>query len=282
LTRILHLSDLHFGFHRPSLVEPLLARINRDCSDLVVVTGDLTHRGRPGEYRLAAEFLSRIEAPVMAMPGNHDVPLYNLPVRFLRPFGGYRQAIDADLAPSQQVGGVRVQALNSTDPFAWQRGVLREGEIGRIIAGLDPLACNILALHHPLQQLPQVDKKLAQRAPEALARMAAAGVDLVLSGHLHVWASDGLLALGYPEILQIQAGTALCARISDGQNEYALLDIAADRVSVTRHIAPMQRDDFNDIDVQDFRRRDGVWQLADQSLTLPMVPGVTETALRTA
>ena len=113
MTRILHLSDLHFGFHRQSLVEPLLARINRAAADLVVVTGDLTHRGRPGQYGLAADFLSRITAPVLSVPGNHDVPLYNIPVRFLIPWRGYRLAINPDLDPAGVAGRVRVLGLNS-------------------------------------------------------------------------------------------------------------------------------------------------------------------------
>lgn len=288
MTRIVHLSDLHFGFHREALVGPLLDRVNRARADLVVVTGDLTHRGRPGQFRAAAGFLSRIEAPVMAVPGNHDVPLYNIPVRFLVPWAGYRQAIDTDLAPTRAAGSIRVLGLNSVDPFTWQRGVIREGEIGRLISGLDPLATNIVALHHPLQQLPAIDKQLAQRAPQALRRLEDAGVRIVLSGHLHIWAAEALLPHGHPHVLQVQAGTALCARPSDLQNEFAVLQTDSDRLVIERHIAPMDKDGFQPPQILTFHCTEAGWttggapQATAVTRSVPILPGATDTAFSTA
>nr|WP_256447698.1 metallophosphoesterase [Paracoccus marinaquae] len=276
------MSDLHFGLHRGDLVGALLDRINHARADLVVVTGDLTHRGRPGQFRQAAGFLARINAPVMAVPGNHDVPLYNIPLRFAWPFAGFSEAIGADLAPTRAAGTVRVLGLNSTDPFSWQRGVIRRGEIDRLIGGIDPLATNILALHHPLQQLPAIDKELATRAPEALRRLGAAGLHVVLSGHLHLWDCGGLLACGHPGVLQIQAGTALCSRLGDRQNEFAVLDFAGTGLTVERHVAPMAQEGFQPPERLHFRRGGGVWQALDQGPPVPMLPGATDTAFRTA
>lgn len=283
MTRILHLSDLHFGFHRADLVEPLLARINRASADLVVVTGDLTHRGRPGQYQDAAGFLSRITAPVMAVPGNHDVPLYNIPVRFLIPWRGYRRAIDPDLQPVRAAGQVRVLGLNSVDPFAWQRGLIRDGAVGRLIAGLDPLVTNIVALHHPLQHMPMVDKELPARADGTLRRLEQAGVRIVLSGHLHVWTAANLLDHGHRGVLQIQAGTALCARASDLQNEFAVLDIDGTDLTIHRHIAPMTQADFGAPQRQRLSCAGGEWRLVEgSSEPVPILPGATETAFSTA
>lgn len=282
MTRIAHLSDLHFGFHRAALVGPLLERINRARVDLVVVTGDLTHRGRPGQFRDAAGFLDRIQVPVMTVPGNHDLPLHTVPMRFLRPLAGYRQAIAPDPAPVRAVGEVRVLGLDSADPFAWERGVIREGQISRILASLDPLATNIVALHHPLQQMPMVDKQLARRAPEALRRFEAAGVRLVLSGHLHRWAAAGLLDLGHPGVLQVQAGTALCARIDDPPNEFAVLQIEGDDLMIERHIAALPRPEFLPPRRSHFSRAGGVWRALDQAGPVPMLPGATDTAFSTA
>lgn len=260
MTRILHLSDLHFGFHREALVGPLLDQISAARPDLVVVTGDLTHRGRPEQFRQAAAFLSRITAPLMAVPGNHDVPLYNIPVRFLRPYADYDQEVSPDRAPTGAAGWARVHGVNSVDPFAWQRGVVHEADIDRVIGSLDALAMNIVALHHPLQQLPQVDKELARRAPEALARFEEAGVRIALTGHLHLWDAGGLLSHGHPHLLQIQAGTALCARESDLQNEFALLDIDGDDLVIERHVAPMSESGFRPPKALHFTYRPEGWQ----------------------
>ncbi len=282
MTRILHLSDLHFGFHRAELVQPLLDRINCLRADLVVVTGDVTHRGRSAQYAQAAQFLSQIRAPLMVVPGNHDVPLYNLPVRWLRPFGGYRHAIDRDLAPMRVAGQARVIGMNSVDAFAVQRGIIRDAEIGRVIGSLDPLAMNIVALHHPMEHLAQVDKDLSRHAPQALARLAGAGGQIVLSGHLHVWATGAMLdQTAHPQVLQVQAGTALCARLSDRQNEFAVLDIDGGDLVIERHIAPMDRDEFDTPEFEYFARRDGIW-IAGQPPETPIVPGATETAFSTA
>lgn len=282
MTRIVHLSDLHFGFHRAELVGSLLDRINRAGADLVVLTGDITHRGRRAQYDAAAAFLSRIQAPLMVVPGNHDVPLYNLPVRWLAPWHGFRRIVGPDLTPTWQPGNVRVLGLNSVDPFAVQRGVVREKEIGRVTASLDPLATNIVALHHPLEHLAQVDKELTRHAPQALARLEHAGAQIVLSGHLHVWATGAMLdQTAHSGVLQVQAGTALCARPSDRQNEFAVLQINGSLVTIERHIAPMGQPGFDPPEYEYFSRESGVW-LAHQPAETPIVPGATETAFSTA
>lgn len=278
MTRIAHLSDLHFGLHRQELVAPLLDCINRSGADLVVVTGDMTHRARPSRYAQAADFLSRIQAPIMVIPGNHDVPLYNLPVRLVAPYRSYRRAIGPDLSPSWQVGTVRVLGLNSVDPLAVQRGIVRDGDIGRVVNGLDALATNIVALHHPLEHLAQVDKELAVNAPRALDRFEKAGVAIVLSGHLHVWATGAMLEqTRHPGILQIQAGTALCSRVSDRQNEFSVLQMDGRVLTIERHIAPMGEASFRPPEYEWFSRDDGVW-MAHQPADIPIVPGTESVA----
>ncbi|MEE2860385.1 MAG: metallophosphoesterase [Pseudomonadota bacterium] len=263
MTRLLHLSDLHFGFHREALVEPLLARIAEARPDIVVVTGDMTHRARRGQMAMARAFLDRIEAPMLMVPGNHDIPAFNPVARLFRPFAAYRRSFGRPLETMRQARDVRVLGINSTDPYSWQRGKFRKGEIRRLIRGLDLDAVNVIALHHPLEQLPQMDKQPARRAEEAMARLQAAGVRIALSGHLHRFNVDALIDTGkWPGVLQLQAGTALCARISDGQNEYAVLDIDGDSLRLERHVAPMSAEDFLEPEVSRYQRTDGTWQRA--------------------
>lgn len=273
MTRIVHLSDLHFGFHRAELVAPLLDRVNGARADLVVVTGDLTHRARPAQFRVARDFLARIEAPVMTVAGNHDVPLVNVLARIMTPFRGYRRFAGGLLAPCRDVGPVRVMGLNSVDPRAAQAGLVRRADLDRLVSGMKGTAMTVVALHHPLEHLLAVDKTLARGAPEALARLAQAGAQVVLSGHLHVWATDALLAqTAHPGVLQIQGGTALCARPSDRQNEFAVLDIDGPGIRIERHIAPMGETGFRPPVHERFTRAHGFWR-AHQPPEMPVIPG---------
>ena len=96
---IIHLSDLHFGrVHRPALA-PLAAAIERIKPDFIAISGDLTQRARPGQFREARAFLDALPAPYLVVPGNHDVPLYNVVQRVLKPLAKYRRIVSTDLEP---------------------------------------------------------------------------------------------------------------------------------------------------------------------------------------
>lgn len=262
MTRLVHLSDLHFGYERDDLTGALLNRVNAAGADLVVVTGDLTHRGRPSQFARAAAFLRAIRAPLIAVPGNHDVPLWNLAERLIQPFRPWQAAIAPQREPLAHVGTLRVQGLDSVDPMAWQRGRLSPAQIRRVIARIEPACHNIVALHHPLEQAPEVDKALMLGAPEALAAFEAGGIEVALSGHLHLWSAGAFLGPGGRPILQIQAGTALCARPGDRQNEFAVLDFRGPDLRIERHIAPMDEPGFRPPQTLCFTRRTGRWQPA--------------------
>ncbi len=266
MTRLVHLSDLHFGYEHGGRVESLLACGNRQEADLVVVTGDLTHRARPDQFAAAASFLSRIKAPLLAVPGNHDIPLYSLVMRFTQPWACYRRSIAAALSPALRVGGVQVLGINSVDPFSWRRGALHNGAVRAAIARIDPAAINIVALHHPLQQAPDAPKELARNAGTALAMLEEAGVQIILSGHLHRWEAKFLLGSGSPaRILQIHAGTALCARPEDPPNEFAVLEYSDhDTLVVARHHARNGTYDPDSIaETTSFSRVNGYWRNLD-------------------
>lgn len=262
MTRLVHLSDLHFGYERTALIEPLLERVNDARADLVVVTGDLTHRGRSAQFAEAAAFLRRIEAPMIAVPGNHDIPLYKLADRMMKPYRRYRRAVARNLEPVGHVGRLRVQGINSVDPMAWQRGVITAAQMRRTVDAIDRDCINIAALHHPMQQAPDIDKQLMRGAPEALALFELQGIQVVLTGHLHIWSAGQFLGPGGRGILQIQAGTALCARLDDRQNEFAVLDFQGPDLLIERHVAPMDASGFVPPQHLHFRRADRRWHPA--------------------
>jgi 3',5'-cyclic AMP phosphodiesterase CpdA len=82
---LIHLSDLHFGRTDPEIIEPLVAQVHELKPDLVVVSGDLTQRARSSQFKEARAFLNMLPQPQLVVPGNHDVPLFNVAARLLQP-----------------------------------------------------------------------------------------------------------------------------------------------------------------------------------------------------
>jgi len=269
VTRIVHLTDLHFGCEAPGLVAPLQAAIRQARPDLVVVTGDLSHRARAAQFRAAVAFLDGLAARYVTMPGNHDVPLFDLAARVLWPFRGWRRAVGAGQGLQVACGAARVFCANTADPWRWRRGVLRAREqqqmrdwLAQGTGGMvnDGGAVNILACHHPLVVPPGFDRGETRGAAAALPLLAGAGVQVVLSGHLHHWdIGPGITATTSGPVLHVQTGTALCGRAGERDHGFAVLEVAPGAVAVT----PWQHDSatgaFVPQSAQRFRRANGGW-----------------------
>lgn len=259
MTRLLHLSDLHFGRVRPDLTEPLIATINELAPDLVVVSGDFTQRARLWQFRQARAFLDRLAPPVLSVPGNHDTPLDNVVVRFLWPWRRYRRFIDRNLMPTWEKDLTRVAGVNSVNPFSWQRGRIGKtasAHITRTFAGLPDQWFRVAVMHHPLEHGPQVHKQLMRGAGAALDLLGQTGVDIVLSGHLHLGSAAPFRAA--PGTLFVQAGTGLSTRLRDEENTFNLLTLARDDLRIDRYSAGTEPV-FRLFDTSRFRWADDVW-----------------------
>ena len=90
---IVHLSDLHTGRVDPAILGPLTAAIGDAQPHLVVFSGDLTQRATRTQFREARAFLDNLTAPYLVIPGNHDVPLWNVARRFLTPLARYKRFV---------------------------------------------------------------------------------------------------------------------------------------------------------------------------------------------
>jgi 3',5'-cyclic AMP phosphodiesterase CpdA len=262
MRRILHLSDLHFGRVNTDLEAPLLAQIAALTPDLVVISGDLTQRARPDQFRAARAFMDRIDAPHLTVPGNHDTPLYNLAQRFFRPFSRYKRFISNDLEPMFTDPELTVLGVNTVNPFAWQRGKLSSKHLAGISArlGEDKGRIRIIALHHPPEQEPDTAKRLMKGAREALVELSNCGADLVLSGHLHQGAAAPFRAA--PDLLFVQAGTGLSTRLrGQQQNTFNQIDIENDTLKIVMWAA--QSNGFVAEQTTRWRREDGNWRKGD-------------------
>jgi 3',5'-cyclic AMP phosphodiesterase CpdA len=270
MAKIAQISDLHFGRHSDAAAEDLLASLRENNPDLVVLTGDLTQRARAGEFIQARHFLNRISQPKLVVPGNHDIPLYNLLHRFLTPFAKYHQHISSlglagDLFSNQEIA---VLGLNTARRFAHTSGRISSKQISlvrRTFSAVPGGVFKILATHHPLgYPSDQRARVLAGRSAPALKAIAAVGVHLLMSGHYHR-ALSGHMNIGmgaHGSVLILHAGTAISTRLRGTEgNTYNLIRIAGERLSVCL-MARMPKGGFSESRVVSYQLQDGRWQLA--------------------
>jgi 3',5'-cyclic AMP phosphodiesterase CpdA len=186
--RLLHVSDLHTGTHEEREVEQALARlVERLDPQLVVASGDLAHRGRPEQLEDAAELLRSLGPPVLAVPGNHDLPY--TPARFVRPWTTFERVWETT-EPTASVPGLHVVGLNSARPFRHQGGALSRAQLERAaerLAAADAGALRVAVLHHHLIGAPwrAARKRPVSRRNHVLRALLDAGADLILAGHIH-------------------------------------------------------------------------------------------------
>ena len=186
--RLLHISDLHAGSVEETAVEqrlePLLERIQ---PELIVASGDLTHRGRRREHERAAAFLRSLGRPLLVIPGNHDIP-YTFPARFTRPWAEFERQWET-VEPVFRADDLVVVGLNSVRPWRHQSGGIRSDQIARVeelLADAPNGALRVVALHHHLIGAPwRSRKKPVARRSEVLAGLVDAGAELILAGHIH-------------------------------------------------------------------------------------------------
>jgi len=186
--RLLHVSDLHVGTHEEREVEQAIARLVASVEpQLVVASGDLAHRGRPEELERAAELLRSLGPPVLAVPGNHDLPY--VPSRFLRPWAEFERVWETT-EPTASAPGLHVVGLNSARPFRHQGGALSRAQLERAmgrLAAAEEGALRVAVLHHHLIGAPwrTMRKRPISRRNHVLRTLVDAGADLILAGHIH-------------------------------------------------------------------------------------------------
>lgn len=268
---IAHISDLHFGRTDARIVEALLADISASPPSVMVVSGDLTQRARPWQYREARHFLDRLPKPLIVVPGNHDIPLYDVIRRFFFTHQRYVDHIISDLAPVYRDDELFVIGLNTARPFSWRlHGFWKDGQIGveelerlrQQSEKLPPGLVRVVVTHHPfIPPSPEFRGDVVHGARWALPILKASGVDLLLAGHLHVGYCGDVNAhheAADCSILSVQAGTAVSTRRREARNTYNRLLVEPDHVTV--EVRAFDGERFTRDRTTEFRRADGVWR----------------------
>lgn len=277
MPRLIHLSDLHFGAHDDRLVAAVEARIDEEKPDLVVISGDFTQRARTEQFEEACDFLTRLKDAgheVLGVPGNHDVPLYDVLRRFLSPLTRYKRYIDDTLCPYHELDGAVVLGINTARSLTIKDGRISEEQVALIRETFARArdVPRILVTHHPLFALPVGEGpelgKAIGRQEMALEAIGEAGVDVLLAGHNHRASTHSArdLATRAGPALVIQAGTATSTRLRDEEQSFNRIDIEGHRVTLT--VQSWDGSAFVSGDEQSYAQEGDHWRLASRPVAI--------------
>jgi 3',5'-cyclic AMP phosphodiesterase CpdA len=227
---IMHISDLHFGKVDPVVRDALAREIRAEPPNLIAVSGDLTQRARVSQFRDFCRFASGFSVPKIVVPGNHDIPLFNLVRRFFSPLARFRRIVESDLSPTYEDDEVFVLGANTAHSWTVAGGRFSEETISAVrtrLRRVDPKKLRILVCHHPLHSAPNGREGWVGGLDRIGER-----IDLVLTGHLHRSANEVLSlreANGGTEeassVVLVRAGTAISARHRGETNSYHLIRV---------------------------------------------------------
>jgi 3',5'-cyclic AMP phosphodiesterase CpdA len=256
MTLVAHLSDLHFGRTDPRVVDALVTDLHHHRPDLVIISGDLTQRARSRQFAEAREFLDRLPAPALVVPGNHDLaPLFRPLTRLFQPRALFHRALpNHEPWPVWTSPHLVAIGLDSTRHMRWVSGKLRESHLDHIDAVLaeapDGL-CRLAFLHHPPATA------LSGHPFEALAEH---GIDVVLTGHVHRAHVEVIHGGNASSCILVQASTACSTRLRDDANGYCLIKAELPQLEVT--IQGWTGDSFHPRYHHRFHKDGEVWRMA--------------------
>ncbi len=222
MTSLLQISDPHFGTERPEVVAALRSLCEELAPSAIVLSGDITQRARRAQFRLARNFVDsfRGSAPLLAIPGNHDIPLFDVLTRCFNPYREHRRAFGHNLEPELDRGDLLVVCVNTTRAYRHKDGEVSDEQVQRVAERLRrarPDQLRAIVVHQPIAVLrPEDEPNRLHGAERAVRVWAGAGADLILGGHIHlpyvVPLHEQMRDLAR-RVWAVQAGTAVSARI---------------------------------------------------------------------
>lgn len=264
---IIHISDIHFGRINYAVVEKLIFTIKQINPNVVVVSGDLTQRARSRQFIEARDFLNSLPKPQIVVPGNHDIPLYNVYNRFLSPLDKYKKYITEDLFPFYSDEEIAVLGINTARSLTIKGGRINQTQIAEIREKMCDLRDEILKIivtHHPFDlPVSYNESDLVGRAKMAMQRIADCGADLFLAGHMHI-SHIGNTATRYKlekgrSALVVQAGTATSTRGRGEANSFNVIEFEHPKLFVKRFECQSAESGFVQTETQKFLQTENGW-----------------------
>jgi 3',5'-cyclic AMP phosphodiesterase CpdA len=264
---IVHLSDLHFGRIDPGLVDPLRRAVIDVKPDLVAISGDFTQRARRSQFSAARAFVDSLQATTLVVPGNHDIPLFDVVERLAAPLVRYRKYISANLEPEYIDDEMIVIGVNTARSmvFPFGEGRISERQVEHVVerlANVSPQLLRVIVTHHPFDLPPGVhERRLLGRSAMAMARLAEANADLFLSGHLHIahvsHAVDRYQIAGHSGLI-VHAGT-VSMRGRGEQPSFNVLRLQRPEIALSLHSWDVASASFTSSAVGRYRHSDRGW-----------------------
>lgn len=253
MSLLLQISDPHFGTERPQVVEALLRFAAEQRPQIGVFSGDITQRARRAQFAAARHFVDQLKLPLyLVIPGNHDIPLYNLPTRLFSPYGLYRRTFGNELEPVIDTPEWLVIGVKTTRRLRHKDGEVSSEQVERVSERLRraaPGQLRLVVTHQPMLATRRSDlTNVLHGAEKAIRAWSAAGADLVLSGHIHLPFVQPFSEQfdDLPRALwAVEAGTAVSRRVREGADNSVNLIHRVDGDPPTHCIA--ERWDFSPV-----------------------------------
>jgi 3',5'-cyclic AMP phosphodiesterase CpdA len=221
MAALLQISDTHFGTEQPAVVAALLRLANELQPAVVIFSGDVTQRARRAEFAAAGDFVKRVATPkLVAVPGNHDIPLFNVIARLFYPYAGFERTFGTNLEPEWQDSDAMVICVNTTRASRHKDGEVSNEQILRVsqrLATATAQQLRIVVTHQPVHVLrgSEIHNRLHGHY-EAIKAWSDAGADIIMGGHIHL-PYIAPLHEDYTELRRrcwvVQAGTAVSSRV---------------------------------------------------------------------
>ena len=284
--QLVHVGDLHFGGVADiRQIEALEAMLPDLRPDAVVIAGDMSQRARHGEFQRARAFakIAAQTAPVLAIPGNHDVQWWwrpFIPFAKDRLYTKYRSYFGDDLTPTITIPGSAVIASALTaHGVAWGslttrirdiavKGHLPKSEflrVQRLFTEAPAGLARVLVVHHNVLRGEISNRMGLSRWRQAQGRILESGADVVLCAHDH---EEGAEVMG-GKVVVSTTGT-LSTRSRGGRPScFNFVTIEPTAVHITFFRWESERGRFRASDTFAFGRGQGKVERQEQLRTAP-------------